>query len=164
VYFHKEVTYNSKRTGAAMSEETFWIVRKEGLRSKLERHAANPVKTSYELLWAEVRAPGRSGAAIQNTLRRILEYYFNLLGGIDYKELCSSFEGNEKLIFKALCSWIHGGSHYASDDLYVSVDDSTLQSYLRVFRAIFEKSHHSGHYRMMMGEAFVESSPMAQIP
>ncbi len=95
VYFHKEVTYNPNRKGVAMSEETFWIVRKPGLVSKLERHPANPIKTSYELLWAEIRKPERSNLAIQNTLRRILENYFKILGGIDFDQLCGMFEGKE---------------------------------------------------------------------
>lgn len=161
VYFHKEVTYNSRRRDRAMREETFWIVRKPGLYSRLDSYPTNPIKTSYELLWAEVRRPERSNLAIQNTLRRILENYFKILGGIEFDELCALFEGKERLICKSLCSWVHDGSHYAHDDLYVSVDDNMVDSYLRVFRAIFEKSQHGAHYEMMMGDAYVEDPPMA---
>ncbi len=157
VYFHKEVTYNPKRKDVAMKEETFWIVRKSGLVSKLEKHPTNPVKTSYELLWAEVRKSDRSNLAIQNTLRRILENYFKILGGIDLDGLCAMFEGKEKIICKSLCSWVNDGSHYAHDDLYVSLDNTMADSYLKVFRAIFDKSEHSAHYKMMMGDDFVES-------
>jgi len=158
VYFYKEVTYNSKRKDVAMNEETFWIVRKPGLISKLDKHPTNPIKTSYELLWAEVRKPERSNLAIQNTLRRILENYFKILGGIEFDDLCALFDGKEKLICKSLCSWVHDGSHYAHDDLYVSIDDSMVDSYLKVFRAIFDKSDHSAHYKMMMADAFVEDA------
>jgi wobble nucleotide-excising tRNase len=157
VYFHKEVTYNSKRKNVAMNEETFWIIRKMGLMSKVEKHITNPIKTSYELLWAEVRKPEVSNLAIQNTLRRILENYFRILGGIEFDQLCAMFEGREKIICKSLCSWLHDGSHYAHDDLYVSIDDSTVDNYLRVFRAIFDKSKHTAHYKMMMGDAYVEN-------
>lgn len=156
VYFHKEVSYNSKRKNVAMNEETFWIVRRPGLISKLEKHSTNPIRTSYELLWAEVRKPERSNLAIQNTLRRILENYFKILGGIEFDELCKMFEGREMIICKSLCSWVHDGSHYAHDDLYVSIDDSMVENYLKVFRAIFVKSGHLAHYKMMMGDAFVE--------
>ncbi len=159
VYFHKEVTYNSKRKNVAMNEETFWIVRRPGLVSKIDKHLTNPIKTSYELLWAEVRKPERSNLAIQNTLRRILENYFKILGGIEFDDLCAMFDGKDKLICKSLCSWLHDGSHYAHDDLYVSIDDSMVESYLRVFRAIFEKSGHSAHYKMMMADACVEDAP-----
>lgn len=161
VYFHKEVTYNPSRKDIAMKEETFWIVRKPGLVSKVDRYLTNPIKTSYELLWAEVRKPERSNLAIQNTLRRILENYFKILGGIEFNQLCSMFEGEEKVICRSLCSWVHDGSHYAHDDLYVSIDESMVDSYLNVFRAIFYKSMHSAHYKMMMGDAFVEDIPVA---
>lgn len=161
VYFHKEVTYNPKRKDIAMNEETFWIVRKLGLISKLDKYPTNPIKTSYELLWAEVRKPERSNLAIQNTLRRILENYFKILGGIEFDQLCAMFDGKEKIICKSLCSWVHDGSHYAHDDLYVSIDDTLVDAYLKVFKAIFDKSEHSAHYKMMMGDDFVEDTSMA---
>lgn len=161
VYFHKEVTYNSKRKDVAMNEEAFWIIRKPGLVSKLDKHPTNPIKTSYELLWAEIRKPERSKLAIQNTLRRILENYFKILGGIEFEQLCTMFDGKEKIICRSLCSWVHDGSHYAHDDLYVSIDDSIVDSYLKVFRAIFDKSGHSAHYKMMMGDAYVEEPAAA---
>ena len=164
VYFHKEVTYNPKRKDVAMNEESFWIVRRPGLISKLDKHPTNPIKTSYELLWAEVRKPERSNLAIQNTLRRILENYFKILGGIEFDELCAMFEGREKIICKSLCSWVHDGSHYAHDDLYVSIDDSMVENYLKVFRSIFVKSGHIAHYKMMMVDAFVEEPAVASNP
>lgn len=154
VYFHKEVTFNPKRTEKAMNEETFWVVRKAGLVSRIERHESNPIKTSYELLWAEVRRQDTSKLTIQNTLRRILENYFKILGGVDPDKLCAMFEGKERLICKSLFSWVNDGSHFAHDDLYIAIDDATVDNYLNVFRAIFEKAEHLAHYRMMMGEAY----------
>jgi len=156
VYFHKEVTFNPRRVNEAMKEETFWIVRKSGPLSKVEKHSSNPIKTSYELLWAEVRKPDPSNLTIQNTLRRILENYFRILGGVDPDTICAMFEGKEKLICKSLFSWMNVGSHDAQDDLYLSVDGPTIDTYLKVFRAVFEKSGHIAHYRMMMGDAYVE--------
>jgi len=153
VYFHKEVTYNGNRKrNEAMNEETFWIVRKLGLVSKLKKYEANPVTTSYEMLWAEVRNPDRSKLTIQNTMRRILENYFKILGGINLHQLCTKFDGKEKLICNSLCSWVHDGSHYAHDDIFVSIDDAMVNSYLKVFKAIFDKWDHSPHYEMMMGD------------
>ncbi|HEY9098997.1 MAG TPA: AAA family ATPase [Thiobacillus sp.] len=159
VYFHKEVTFNPRRSNneAMKSEETFWVVRKSDLVSKVEKHNTNPIKTSYELLWSEVRRPDRSNLTIQNTLRRILENYFKILGGVDPDKICAMFEGREKLIGKSLFSWVNDGSHFAHDDLYVSIDDSIVETYLKVFRAIFEKSDHLAHYKMMMGDAYVDA-------
>lgn len=154
VYFHKEVTFNPKRTEKAMNEETFWVVRKAGLVSRVERHESNPIKTSYELLWAEVRRQDTSKLTIQNTLRRILENYFKILGGVDPDKLCAMFEGKERLICKSLFSWVNDGSHFAHDDLYIAIDDATVDNYLNVFREIFKKAEHFAHYKMMMGDAY----------
>lgn len=150
VYFHKEVTFNPRRVNDAMNEETFWVVRKAEANSLVESHTSNPIKTSYELLWSEVRSQAPSRHTIQNTLRRILENYFKILGGVDPDEICGLFDGKEKLICRSLFSWVNDGSHYAHDDLYVSIDDGMVQGYLLVFKKIFEKSRHIAHYDMMM--------------
>lgn len=76
-----------------------------------------------------------------------------ILGGIDSDEICMMFEGKEKLICKSLFSWVNAGSHHALDDLYVSIDDATVDTYLGIFRAIFKKSGHLAHYEMMLGES-----------
>lgn len=157
VYFHKEVTFNSRRpSNGKLNNETFWVVRKSGLVSKLESHTSNPIKTSYELLWAELRRPDRSNLTIQNTMRRILENYFKILGGIEPETICGMFEGKEKQICKSLFSWVNAGSHYALDDLYISIDASTVETYIKVFSSIFEKSDHLAHYKMMMADAYVD--------
>jgi wobble nucleotide-excising tRNase len=153
VYFHKEVSFNPKRpVDKALSEETFWIVRKDGLQSKSVSHSSNPIKTSYELLWADVKKPSESSLSIQNTLRRILENYFKILGGINPDKIYESFDGKNKFVCKSLFSWVNDGSHSVHDDLYVSNGDTAVESYLRIFKEIFEKSGHIAHYQMMMGE------------
>ena len=157
VYFHREITFNPRRNkDQAMSNETFWIVRKSDSGSKVEKFNHNPIKTSYELLWGEVRRSDRSNLTIQNILRRILENYFKILGGIDYDQICSQFEGKDKLICKSLFSWVNEGSHWAHDDLYISIENSSVGTYLRVFREIFKKTDQLSHYKMMMGDDYIE--------
>lgn len=156
ICFHREVTFNERRKSGRLKEESFWIVRKIGPLSKVERHEDNPVKTSYELLWMDVRKPNTDNTRIENTLRRILEHYFTILGSVAPDDICAMFDGQERLICKSLFSWVNAGSHYAHDDVYVTPSDSMVQNYLKVFRAIFEKTGHLGHYRMMMGDDVVE--------
>lgn len=153
VYFHKEVSFHPKRCAdGRLKDETFWTVRKSNQESKLRHHETNPIKTSYELLWIEVRNHDRDNLAIQNTLRRILENYFKILGNVNPDDICAHFEGREKLICRSLFSWVNDGSHFAHDSLYVSIDDSMVESYLSVFKRTFEKTGHIAHYNMMMGE------------
>ena len=150
VYFHKEVTFNKLRGDGKLREETFWTVRKLSGESTITSHTSNPIKSSYELLWQEVRERRQGNLSIQNSLRRILESYFKILGGMDLDKIHDHFQGNEKLACRALMSWVNDGSHSAHDALYVAVEDQTIDIYLEVFRKIFEGHGHIEHYNMMM--------------
>ncbi len=151
IYFHKEVSYDPKRKAEARATETFWIVRKHDGASRIFGYPTNPIKTSYELLWAEVRNPNRSNATIQNTLRRIVENYFKILGNVDTDHIVARFEGRDQQVCSSLFSWVNDGSHGVHDDLYVSSDQSVVERYLEVFRRIFVETGHEAHYEMMMG-------------
>ena len=150
IYFHKEVSFDRDRRDRARSFETFWVVRKRENVSSLTCYDYNPVKTSYELLWDEVRDPDRPNLTIQNTMRRIVEHYLIVLGGLKQDEIVACFEGRDSQICASLFSWINDGSHSSHDNVYVAVDDNAVESYLRVFRAVFERTGHGAHYRMMM--------------
>lgn len=156
IYFHREVTFNKRRNSGRLNEESFWIVRKLGPLSKVEWHKDNPIKTSYELLWMDIRKPKPADTRIENTLRRILEHYFKILGTVDPDDICAMFDGQEKMVCNSLFSWVNAGSHYAYDDVYVTPSDTMAQNYRKVFRAIFEKTEQLGHYKMMMGDDFEE--------
>lgn len=156
VYFHKEVSFNNARNDKSLRDETFWVVRKPAKHSKLERHEGNPIQTSYELLWSEVKNPNPSLLTIQNVMRRILENYFKFFGGVDPREICSRMPGKEQMICSSLLSWVNDGSHYAQDDVYISLDYGAVQNYLKAFHLIFNLSEHEAHYKMMMGDAYVE--------
>lgn len=153
IYFHKEVSFDRDRRGNARAFESFWIVRKRDNISSLHRYDYNPVKTSYELLWDEIRNPDRPNLTIQNTMRRIVENYLTVLGGLKADEIVAKFEGRDAQICASLFSWINDGSHSAHDDIYVAVDDSAVQGYLRVFKDVFIQTGHAAHYHMMMKTA-----------
>lgn len=153
IYFHKEVSFNRKRRSGLLNNETFWLVKKNDKDSYIEKQTENPIRTSYELLWDEVRRENRNKATIQNTLRRILENYFKLLGSIPLDDLYLRFEGDDKVKCKALCSWVNDGSHNAffDEDCYTPLSDAEISRYLDVFRNIFEETNQIAHYNMMMG-------------
>lgn len=151
VYFHKESTYHGKRpAGQTLHEETFWTIRRCNGKSSIKRHDCNPIRTGYELLWAELHAIPRSGVTVQNAMRRILEHYFKILGDVDPRALCDGLSGAEQVACRSLLSWVNDGSHSAADDLFVSIDDTTLNLFEKVFRQLFDSTGHSGHYEMMM--------------
>ncbi len=145
IYFHKEVCFRVK------GNKTFWIIKKNNDNcSIIEAHQTNPIKSSYELLWHEVQNPNRSTSTIRNTLRRILEHYFKILGGIKLDEITGTFQGKEKIICGALLSWVHDGSHFSDEDLYIACNADTVEKYLEVFKGVFKESKQINHYNMMM--------------
>lgn len=150
VYFHKEITYK-REFGLKVG---YWIVRKLQQRSEIIPCEVNPIKSSYELLWHEIRQASNESITIQNTMRRILEHYFRFFGGIELKDISKDFEGADKLIFNSLMHWVNDGSHTADDDLYIACDAGQIERYKFVFQKIFENSNHAGHYKMMMGDAY----------
>jgi wobble nucleotide-excising tRNase len=153
-YFHKEVTY--KALGDKDSGWQYGIVRKRSDQpSEFSLHTNNPIQTAYASLWAEVKRssqePSASAGSLQNTLRRILETYFKVLGGVDNSSIIEKFTGEDQAICRALFSWINAGSHAIFDDLDYSPTATTIETNLSVFRRIFEAQNQEGHYLMMMG-------------
>lgn len=165
VHFHKEITFNPQRTGdASIKDETFWVVRKPDHFSKIEGFESNPIKTSYQLLWAELTKKPLPALTIQNTMRRILENYFKILGGLDTHVIIDKFEGQEKVQCQSLISWVNDGSHYSPDDLYVAISDGMANSYMKIFFKVFKAMEHMPHYKMMMGRDFVDLDPVEDEP
>lgn len=154
VYFHKEISFNvNRKAERLLSEESFWLVKKQLQGSVVQRCETNPVRSAYELLWEDVRSENISSVSIQNTLRRILENYFTMWGGMGKDEICALFDGREKQICQSLFSWVNDGSHSIHDDLYINHGDQTNETYLQVFRSVFEKAGQIGHYIMMTGSS-----------
>jgi len=151
VYFYKRVTFLGRRANRSSKEVAFFIIRKKDEESAIVECQENPIKTSYEILWDEVRSPTISSAkSVFNTMRRILEHYFQIIGGINYQDCINKFDGEDKYICNALIALINEGSHSIFDDLVVSFDETSLENYRRVFKLIFERLQHIGHYNMMM--------------
>ncbi len=155
-YFYKEITleYDLKRYQGKYS---FWIIKKDSNISKIEKFEENPIKNSYELLWQEVRRAKEnnniSWVSLQNVMRRIIEYYFRILGGFEHNDSLSEYFENieEKQVFNSFISWFNDGSHGISDDLFVQSQDTSIETYLKVFENIFKETGHEAHYKMMMG-------------
>lgn len=155
-YFHKEVTYLPPGS-SKLGPRAYGVVRKRnGRPSEVELYDNNPIQTAYGALWDEVKRsakhPAESAVGLQNTLRRILETYFRVLGGVDNSAIIAEFEGDERDICRSLFSWVNAGSHSIFDAIDYSLTESNVEANLRVFRRIFDEHGQIGHYHMMMGE------------
>ena len=154
LYFHKEVTFLQGLPQKIASEATFWVVRKWDGHSSIKHYEENPVKNTYEILWDEIRKAQQEpnaeiSASIQNTMRRILEYYYKYYGNLPLGKIHEKVNPQYRVIVRSLISWINDGSHSAFDDLYYTAVSN--EEYLKAFRIIFEELGHIAHYKMMMG-------------
>jgi len=156
VYFHKEISFISQREQSSNRNDTsYYILRKYDNNSFIEYSKSNPISSSYELLWKDLRNALNNEnicrTTIQNLMRKILENYFKIFGGIDDDEIINKFQNpEEKYICKSLISWINEGSHTIADDFEVQLQDSEIEKYIRVFKDIFKKMGHDAHFNMMI--------------
>jgi wobble nucleotide-excising tRNase len=152
VYFHKEASFIDGRT-THNNQTNYWIIRKINKLSKIQSYGMdNPIESSYELLWNEVQNwQNNSGTTVQNTMRRIIENYFKILGKYGDDDLINKFSTQEERdICRSLLCWINDGSHCLPDDLFIQTPDDEIQRFLDVFKGVFEHTDNLGHYNMMM--------------
>ncbi|MFK4887363.1 AAA family ATPase [Lactococcus petauri] len=150
VYFHKEVTFLGNRDSYSPNDVLFGIIRKKDNISNFIECPDNPIESTYQLLWKELSEDDSSTVTSFNTMRRILEFYFNIIGDTNYEKCVDDFDGNDKLVCKSLISCINDGSHFINDDFVITFDNDNIDNYKRIFRLIFEKLGHESHYKMMM--------------
>lgn len=153
-YFHKQMAIINGRD-QELANTAYWILRKGRKYTSIESHGMkNPISSTYELLWRELRSDDKkSSVMLQNAMRRILEYYFTVFGQFtNIKNLPSQFKTiEEQLVCKSLLSWVNDGSHDIADEIHVSDYDETEQRYKDVFRTLFDANGQLGHYNLMMG-------------
>ena len=154
VYFHKEITqvrHNDEGSGRG-----YYVIRKSLTEeNRVEAHSHNPISTEYERLWSEVRRASQgeqmSIIGLENILRRILENYFRIAGGIWEDEIVQYLEPAERPVLRSMFNWVNEGSHGVFENLHYSPTVATQDVYLDVFKHVFDRSRHGAHYKMMMG-------------
>ncbi len=153
VFFHKETSFTNNRSDTC-NDINYWIINKDNNISRIIPYKkTNPIKTSYELLWQELKFnTNASLVTTQNIMRRILENYFSMLGKCKDNKIIESFTSIEdQMICRSLLSWINDGSHSIPDDLYIDSYTDSIDRYKHIFKDIFIQMGHKAHYDMMMG-------------
>lgn len=153
VYFHKEIAFCNSRDCKWRDCIAHWILRKRDNVSSIQPYGKeSPIKSSYELMWAELKSEKQNSCiVVQNIMRRIIENYFQIFGGISPNAILEKFTvPEEQTICRSLLSWVNDGSHSLPEDLFVEFSDEQLDKYKKVFHDIFDKMGQNAHYDMMM--------------
>lgn len=158
VYFHKQITDRQR-----VKNTLYWKLQKNnGVSEALSCGDENPICSEYELMWRELRdaKKGKVSVGLQNTMRRIIETYFMVMGGYDKRKLIpDNFSDNpeEMLLITSLAKWSDEGSHGAMDEVFAGDRKTINDKYLHVFEMLFKKLGHEAHYNMMMRERRFEN-------
>lgn len=149
VDFHQEVSFRKGKGVERLNDETYWILRKEHDFSTIMQYESNPVNSSYELLWREVKEHPES-ITLDVTLRRIIEAYFKAHEGLSADDVVNQLDRKDRMLAAYLFTGSGAGMEDSFGESFASVE---RDSYLRVFREVFEKTKHLEHYYQMMGQS-----------
>ena len=98
----------------------------------------------------------------QNVMRRIIENYFLVFGGISPDVIMEKFTNAEdKRICRSLLSWVNAGSHSMPEDLFVEISNDQLDRNKEIFHQIFIQMGQEAHYDMMMQQTDKEDESIA---
>lgn len=155
VFFFKEVSFISSRELQSKRNDTnYYIIRKINNISKIESYDINPIRTTYQLLWDGIKKQDENldCVCLQNSMRRIIEFYFNTLGNLKEKDLFENFKDCTELnVCRSLIAWINVGSHEVFSSIDYSPKPDEIAKFKNVFKRIFEITGQLPHYNMMMG-------------
>jgi len=105
-----------------------------------------------KIFWDALKKENLDVISIQNTMRRIIEFYFKILANLDEEKIITNFEKEtDKRICRSLISWLNVGSHDVFSDIDYTPTQEEAKNFREVFRKIFEYTNHLSHYNMMMG-------------
>ncbi len=151
-FFFKEVAYiSSLGTQNSRKDTMYYVIRKSSNISSIDCYESNPIKTHYQLLWDEIKKEGCDCISLQNSMRRIIEFYFKILANLDGEKLINVFSDEiEKKICRSLISWVNAGSHNVFSDIDYAPSSYEIEKFKDVFKKIFEITGHMEHYNMMM--------------
>ena len=126
--------------------------------SGFQHYSSNPIESTHALLWVELQKAKQQPAemasvALPNSMRRILENYFKIMGGVKIEDVLEQASSEENWAQRALLSWVNDGSHSAPWDVGFAGMQITNKALLETFQGIFVATKHEAHYEMMMGEA-----------
>jgi wobble nucleotide-excising tRNase len=149
VYFHTEVSSKKDTNVEKLNDKAYWILRKEHDCSTIRQYDLNPIHSSYELLWREVKENPES-LTLDITLRRIIETHFKTPGWIDVDEILNKMDEPDKMVAHSLFAWSNSGPQALTDDRYTTHE---RERYLKVFKTIFDQTNQMDHFHLMMGLA-----------
>lgn len=153
VYFLQKLE-NGRNNIAKFDKKEFgylYLIKKKNITS-VQNMDDCPVKSSYAVLWDIIKhAENYDYPVVFNSMRRILDEYFEFIGGMNYSSLIKqATDPKEKIILSSLTNSINSGSHLISDDFNYVTSEENLDVLKSAFHHIFIYLKQEEHYKMMI--------------
>ena len=150
-FFYKEIEYRSSKKDVDVS---YHHIIKNKSQSTIKTTKKSRIHSNYEQLWFEYKS-SNSPVSNLNCMRRIMEYYFRLLIGVEsYDDVRSKIDECDQIMFDGLTNMLNSGSHSVFDPIDSNLDEDTIERYKEMFKKIFELTGNIGHYNSMMNLSF----------
>jgi wobble nucleotide-excising tRNase len=133
----------------------FRVYKNSDNKSIVENTNEKNIMNDYETSWVIVKNyQSYPHTIIPNTIRKILEYYFNFTSGYDdvYRVIGELENEEEGYSERQLLKFINKESHDKFDDFVFQYDSSSIQKYFNILKKIFIKTGHEKHYYRMMDD------------
>lgn len=158
LFFHHELIKQIKLTGEC---QYFRVVKRDF--SDVVRMEKNDIQNEYDACWQVVK-DARDGhgstATVANAMRCIFEHFFTFTEQQgDFKKALRELSDQDHT-FIPISRYLDNQSH-ANQQNVTDYGDHDVQYYLDKFKAVFDATHYTDHYRTRMGEQAVEPVPVA---
>ena len=170
IYFFHELTnfqgiaaLNKKnKKGKGNKNVAYYIIKKVNGQSTIVSYDDNPIKTIYQVLWEQVKNAEKNIQdgnireidliGLPNVLRRIVEYYFKILGALSTEGVIKQLPEETRIYARSLLMYLNTSSHgFMDETIDIIPDIELIRQYLKIFKSIFYSTGNEAHYDMMMG-------------
>ncbi len=128
----------------------FIHLKRADIKTIIRQSNENMIESSYELLWSYVLSADPIHAQILlNTMRRILDDFFDTFLGTDKWSVYDNMSEKDKPLCRALLSNVNAGSHSIPDDFNFGDWDGKVDDLKRVFKEFFRIAGYPKHYEAM---------------
>jgi len=146
LYFFYEMTdADHKRRG--LTQSLFRVVKGTG-GSRIQEIKYAEIQNDYQSYWSIIRDEENHPALLANSMRNIIEYFFNF---IEKKELSVTFQKKElqSTKYQVFKRYIGRESHSFGHNIF-DFKEFDYSEFHEAFKLVFEVSGYSDHYKKMM--------------
>lgn len=146
LYFFYEIT-ETKHDERKETQKLFRLV-KNGTGSYFEKLSYESIKNDYQAYWFVIKDPNQHPALIANSMRNIIEYFFNFIENQDLNNVFLQ-PSMKEVRFQAFYRYINRESHSLGQNIF-DFKEFNYQDFKDAFAELFKVAGYEEHYKKMI--------------